>query len=69
MTTWWALSTRVHTTTAYYPQSNGLVERTHQQLKEVLAAQGGDWISNLPWVLFGLMNTLFGLINTYVWIL
>ena len=52
-----ALGTRVHTTTAYHPQSNGLVECTHRRLKETLAACGGNWVSNLPWVLFVLMNT------------
>ena len=52
-----ALGTQVHTMTAYHPQSNGLVERTHCRLKEVLTAHGGNWIKNLTWVMFGLMNT------------
>jgi hypothetical protein len=43
-------------TTAYYLQSNGLVERTHRQIKEALRARlaGNKWPENLPWVLFGL---------------
>jgi hypothetical protein len=43
-------------TTAYHPQSNGLVERTHCQIKDVLRARlaGNRWPEHLPWVLFGL---------------
>jgi hypothetical protein len=42
--------------TAYHPQSNGLVERAHRQLKAALRAReaGSDWPSHLPWVLLGL---------------
>ena len=43
-------------TTAYHPQSNGLVERMHWQLKAALkawAAQQG-WLDDLPLVLLGL---------------
>ena len=44
------------TTTAYHPQSNGLVERFHRQLKDSLRARlaTADWPSHLPWVLLGL---------------
>ncbi len=51
-----SLGTRYAMTTAYYPQANGLVERTHRQLKDVLHAQGAgvDWLAHLPCVLLGL---------------
>jgi transposase InsO family protein len=43
-------------TTAYHPQSNGLVERTHRQIKDALRARlaGSQWPEHLPWVLLGL---------------
>jgi transposase InsO family protein len=43
-------------TTAYHPQSNGLVERVQRQLKDALRAHGAGaaWHSHLPWVLMGL---------------
>ena len=50
------LGTLHHLTTAYHPQANGMVERSHRQLKDALKActAGADWPSHLPWVLLGL---------------
>ena len=44
------------TTTAYHPQSNGMVERMHRTLKAALRARSGgkDWLEHLPWVLLGM---------------
>jgi hypothetical protein len=46
-------------TTAYHPQSNSMVERTHEQLKAALRARlvGLRWPEHLPWVLLGLRTT------------
>jgi len=43
-------------TTAYHPQSNGIIERFHRQLKEGIRARGGgsSWTSHLPFVLLGI---------------
>jgi hypothetical protein len=43
-------------TTAYHPQSNGIVELVHRQLKDALRARGAGpaWYSHLSWVLMGL---------------
>jgi hypothetical protein len=42
--------------TAFHPQSNGLVERGHWWLKDALKVRlvGSQWSSVLPWVLLGL---------------
>ncbi|XP_068250693.1 uncharacterized protein [Palaemon carinicauda] len=44
------------TSTAYHPESQGLVERSHQTLKRVLPklreAGSSDWEENLPYALF-----------------
>ena len=47
------------TTTAYHPQSNGLVERFHCSLKNALrctVTSTKSWTRSLPWVLLGLRN-------------
>ena len=49
---------KVHRTTAYNPQSNGLCERFHRDMKAALRASltGGDWADRLPWVMLGLRS-------------
>lgn len=50
------LSTELHHTSAYHPQSNGLVEHFHRMLKASLRAHlhAPSWTDELPWVLFRL---------------
>ena len=52
------MGTQVHRTTAYHPQSNGIVERLHRQLKSALKARliGPNWMDELPLVLLGLRS-------------
>ena len=59
---WWRelmehLGISHHTTTAFHPQSNGLVERMHRQMKGALKARldsDPEWMDQLPWVMLGL---------------
>ena len=46
-------------TTAYHPESNGMIERFHRTLKAALMAscERSDWLSQLPWTLLGLRTT------------
>lgn len=50
------LGTTHHSTTAYNPAANGMVERFHRSLKASLMARcsSKDWKYQLPWVLLGL---------------
>jgi hypothetical protein len=50
------LSIKHTQTTAYHPESNGLVERFHRQLKDALRARaaGADLYHHVPWVLLGM---------------
>ena len=43
-------------TTAYHPQSNGLVDRFHHHLKSTLRVRftGPNWTRELPWMLLGI---------------
>ena len=59
MSSW---SIKSHLTTAYHPESNGMVERLHRRLKESLIALGHDspreWYWRLPCTLLALRTTL-----------
>ena len=54
------LGIRRQRTTSYHPQSNGLVERFHRQLKTALRASDGvqRWTDRLPLVLLGVRSAL-----------
>ncbi|XP_066947134.1 uncharacterized protein [Macrobrachium rosenbergii] len=53
------LGTQLHHTTAYHPESNGMVERFHCTLKAALMSRCNSltWYLQLPWVLLGLQTT------------
>ena len=50
------LGVKLHRTTAYHPQANGLCERFHRSMKAALRASltDGNWLDKLPWVMLGL---------------
>ncbi|KAK5910103.1 hypothetical protein CesoFtcFv8_003971 [Champsocephalus esox] len=50
------LGVKLHRTTAYNPQANGLCERFHRFMKASLKAglTDGNWVDKLPWVMLGL---------------
>ena len=49
-------------TTAYHPQSNGIIERFHRQLKASLMARlnGLNWHDDLPIVMLGIRTLFLG---------
>ena len=51
-----SLGYKINQTTAYHPESNGMVERMHRSLKSALMAKltGPDWYDQLPWALMGM---------------
>ena len=50
------LGSKLHHTTGYHPQANGLVERFHRHLKSAIRARltTPNWLDELPWVLLGI---------------
>ena len=53
------MGSRIHFTTAYNPESNGIVERLHRTLKQSLIARcaSTNWYHQLPWILLGMRTT------------
>lgn len=53
-----SLGMKLHRTTAYNPQGNGLCERFHRSLKAALRASLTDsnWADRLPWIMLGLRS-------------
>ena len=60
------LGTKRSRTTAYHPQTKGMVERFHRQLKAALKAQPNPdaWIETLPLILLGIRTALKEDLNT-----
>ena len=53
------LGISVSTTTAYHPQSNGIIEQFHRATKNALRCavrSSSSWMRSLPWALLGLMG-------------
>ncbi|XP_077359637.1 uncharacterized protein LOC144005384 [Festucalex cinctus] len=50
------LGFKLHRTSAYHPQANGLCERFHRSMKAALRAglSDGNWVDKLPWIMLGL---------------
>ena len=51
---------KTHYTTAFHPQSNGVIERFHRHFKASLSARlkhDSKWTKHLPWVLLGIRTT------------
>ena len=63
------LGTRRACTTVYHPQSNGMVERFHCQLKVALKAQPNpaSWINALPLLLLGIRTAVISLLQLLKW--
>jgi len=53
------LGIKLHKTTTFHPQSNGMVERFHRQLKSSLKAklEGPNWMDHLPWIRLGIRTS------------
>ena len=50
------LEVKLHHTSAYHPQANGMIERFHRTLKTALKARltGPNWVEEVTWVLLWL---------------